>query len=34
MKNKRKDPNPPSKTGLRSINTEGKPYGATNVLIP
>jgi len=34
MKNKRKDPNPPSKAALGTINTEGKPYGATNVLIP
>ena len=34
MKNKTKDPNPPSKTGLGTIHTEGKPYGVQNVLIP
>jgi hypothetical protein len=33
MKNKRRSPNPPSKTGLGTINTQGKLYGAQNILI-
>jgi len=33
MKNRRKDPNPPSQTGLGTINTERKPDGAQKVLI-
>ena len=32
MKNKEKDSNRPRKTGPGSINTEGKPYGAPNIL--